>query len=88
MEQLSASLDRLQAALIGLESAVESRIQQGESLREEAVGALEQLQAERDNLAAELEAVRADAAALEEVTDDVAGRLDGAIEGIKEVLGN
>ena len=47
---------------------------------------IEQLRAERNELAAELEQVRAEAASLEQVTEEVSGRLDGAIAGIKEVL--
>jgi ABC-type transporter Mla subunit MlaD len=83
MEQLSASLDRLQAALEALESAAEARLARGAG---ETEGVIEQLRAERNELAAELEQVRAEAASLEQVTEEVSGRLDGAIAGIKEVL--
>lgn len=98
MNELSAALERLEVALETLESAAEYRLSlpvaeaddegaSAESLAE-TEAALEALRAERDQLAVELAQVRADAAALEQVTDDVAGRLDGAIEGIKEVLEN
>ncbi len=97
MNELSASLDRLQAALETLETAVERRLSAAvetaggdEDAVAEANAAAEatisRLQAERDQLAEELNLVRSEAAALEEVTEQVAGRLDGAIAGIKEVL--
>jgi hypothetical protein len=85
MEQLNASLDRLETALEALESAAESRLAR-EAGGEDADGVIEQLRAERNELAAELESVRTEAASLERVTEDVSGRLDGAIAGIKEVL--
>ena len=85
MIELSAALDRLQAALLTLESAAESRLARGDG-GAEAEALIEEMRAERDALAAELETVRADAAALEEVTDEVSGRLDGAISGIRDVL--
>lgn len=85
MEQLYASLDRLQAALEALESAVEVRLAQDVDAPD-ADGVLEQLRTERNELAAELESVRAEAASLEQVTEQVSGRLDGAIAGIREVL--
>jgi len=85
MEQLYASLDRLQAALEGLESAAEARLAAAVG-PEDSDGVIEQLRAERNELATELESVRAEAASLEQVTEEVSGRLDGAIAGIKEVL--
>ena len=88
MEQLYVSLDRLQAALEALESAAEVRLAAGlgEGNPSEADGVIEQLRTERNELAAELESVRAEAASLEKVTEQVSGRLDGAIAGIREVL--
>ncbi len=83
MIELSAALDRLQAALVTLDSAVDSRLAAGNGSNDALI---EEMRAERDGLAAELEVVRAEAAALEEVTDEVAGRLDGAIAGIRDVL--
>jgi len=85
MEQLNASLDRLQTALGGLESAAEARLARGEGTAE-AESVIEQLRSERNELAAELEQVRAEAAALDQASEEVSGRLDGAIAGIKEVL--
>lgn len=85
MKQLNAALDRLQTALEGLESAAEVRLAQGGD-SSEASGVIEQLRGERNELASELERVRAEAASLEQVTDEVSGRLDGAIAGIREVL--
>lgn len=85
MSELSAALDRLSAALVTLESAAESKLASDDGAAETAA-MMADLRQERDQLAAELETVRADAVALEEVTDDVAGRLDGAISGIREVL--
>lgn len=98
MNELSASLDRLQAALETLESAVEQRLVAAvaesaggddEAMAEanaEAEATIARLQTERDQLAEELRLVRSEAAALEDVTEQVSGRLDGAIAGIKEVL--
>jgi len=88
MTQLSGALDRLSTALGSLESAAESRLVQaaeGEGTAE-AEALIAELRADRDQLAAELETLRAESTALEEVTDEVAGRLDGAISGIREVL--
>lgn len=85
MEQLNASLDRLQAALEALESAAEVRLADSADAPD-VDGVLEQLRTERNELAAELESVRAEAASLEQVTEQVSGRLDGAIAGIREVL--
>ncbi len=101
MNELSASLDRLQSALGTLETAVEHRLAaamaagaDGDDVAVEAVvearaaaeATIARLQTERDQLAEELNLVRSEAAALEEVSEQVAGRLDGAIAGIKEVL--
>lgn len=89
MTQLTSALDRLSAALVTLESAAESRLELGQGAGEDQAGleaAMEELRADRNRLAAELETVRAESIALEETTDEVAGRLDGAIAGIREVL--
>jgi predicted nucleic acid-binding Zn-ribbon protein len=85
MEQLNAALDRLQSALEGLEGAAEARLASAGDA-DEAQGVIERLRGERNELATELEQVRAHAASLEKVTDEVTGRLDGAIAGIREVL--
>ena len=85
MIELSAALDKLQAALVTLESAAEARLGVGNASAQ-ADALIKEMRAERDGLASELEAVRAEAAALEEVTDEVSGRLDGAIAGIRDVL--
>lgn len=84
MELLNAALARLETALNTLEEAAETRLA-GNGL-DDAEGVIEQLRKERNELAAELEAVRTEAASLERVTEEVSGRLDGAIAGIREVL--
>ena len=85
MSELSAALDRLMAALVTLESAAETKLSSDNGAAE-AEALMAELRQDRDRLAAELETVRSEAVALEEVTDEVAGRLDGAISGIREVL--
>jgi len=85
MKQLNAALDRLQTALAGLDSAAEARLARSEGGTDADV-VIEQLRSERNELAAELEQVRAEAAALDQASEEVSGRLDGAIAGIKEVL--
>jgi len=84
MELLNAALARLETALNTLEEAAEARLA-GSGL-DDAEGVIEQLRKERNELAAELEAVRTEAVCLERVTEEVSGRLDGAIAGIREVL--
>ncbi len=85
MEQLIAALDRLQTALETLETAAEARLARGDGLAD-AEGVIEELRAERNELASELETLRSEAVSLERVTEQVSGRLDGAIAGIREVL--
>jgi len=85
MEQLSAALDRLQAALESLEEAAETRLARGDGLAD-AEGVIVDLRAERNELATELETIRGQAASLEQVNQQVSSRLEGAIAGIREVL--
>jgi len=85
MELLNAALARLEKALDTLESAAEARLAETGGL-DDAEGVIERLRKERNELAAELEAVRNEAASLEQVTEEVSGRLDGAIAGIREVV--
>jgi len=85
MTQLESALDRLLASLVTLETAAEARLANDDGSGE-AEALIEELRADRDRLALELEAVPAESVALEQVTDEVAVRLDGAISGIREVL--
>ncbi len=85
MTQLASALDRLLASLVTLEAAAKTKQERGTG-DAQAQPELEQLRADRDRLSAELDTLRSESIALEEVTDEVAGRLDGAIAGIREVL--
>jgi hypothetical protein len=82
MEQ---AVKRLEAALQGLEHAVEERL----SLAGGADGLAEEVQmltSDRARLAENLDQTQARAAKLETINRDVARRLDSAIETIRVVL--
>ena len=82
---IEAATKRLMLALDGLEAAAERR---RESDRAE-LGLADQLHAlgaDRSRLAADLDAVTARARALESTNQEVARRLDAAIETIRSVI--
>jgi hypothetical protein len=76
---------RLAAALDLLDAAVERRleIERSRTVLTEQVHALE---ADRARLAADLDTQLARARSLEQANRDVAGRLDAAMENIRQVL--
>jgi hypothetical protein len=79
------AVKRLEAALLGLEQAVEERL----SLAVGADGLAEEVQmltSDRARLAENLDQAQARAAKLETVNRDVSRRLDTAIETIRTVL--
>ncbi len=85
MSKLDTAIDRFGKALDRLEAAI---VRRSQSVREAPL-AQREVQALRDDrvrLAGELDAVKADYAALESVSDEVEVRLDGAIREIQRVL--
>lgn len=76
MERFSSALDKLEARLNRYNSAAP-----------QDNGELESLRADQARMSHELEQLKAERRALEDVTDEVAGRLDGAIREIRSVLG-
>lgn len=78
MARFSAALDRLETSLAQRESA--------QRLDETLARELDGLKEDRERLAAELERLSSEKVALEGFTDEVAGRLEGAIREIRAVL--
>jgi hypothetical protein len=76
--RFSTALDRLDAAL----TQREAKLRLDETLVRELAG----LKDDRLRLAAELERLNSEKVALEGFTDEVAGRLEGAIREIRAVL--
>ncbi len=85
MSRLDASMERFSQALDNLEATINRRLQRqiaAESLEQELIA----LREDRARLVQELDAVKAEAKALEGVTDEVSTRLDSAIRDIRAVL--
>lgn len=78
MTRFSAALDKLETAL----ARQAGKAQLDETLSQELAG----LKEDRARLAAELELLHGEKVALEGFTDEVAGRLEGAIREIRAVL--
>lgn len=78
MARFSAALDRLEASL----AQREAKQRLDETLARELAG----LKEDRTRLATELERLHSEKVALEGFTDEVAGRLEGAIREIRAVL--
>jgi hypothetical protein len=78
LSRFSASIDRLESALARRESSAKF----DDTLALELAG----LKEDRARLAAELERLHGEKIALEGFTDEVAGRLEGAIREIRAVL--
>ena len=84
--ELEAATRRLQAALDGLESAVERRAEADRD-EQELANRIHALGADRSRLADELDGALVKSRKLERVNREVTQRLDAAIEGIRGVLG-
>jgi len=85
MSRLDSAMARFKAAIDRLEGALAQRQaseQRDEILARELAG----LKDDRARLAAELERLNGEKVALEGFTDEVAGRLEGAIREIRAVL--
>ena len=78
MARFSAALDRLEASLVQRDAK--------QRLDETLARELAALKEDRGRLAAELERLNSEKVALEGFTDEVAGRLEGAIREIRAVL--
>ncbi|WP_024519092.1 DUF4164 domain-containing protein [Bradyrhizobium sp. Tv2a-2] len=89
-EPLTADLDtatrRLMIALDALESAVERR-READRDEDELASRIQALGVDRSRLADELDGSLVKSRKLERVNREIAERLDGAIETIREVLG-
>jgi predicted nucleic acid-binding Zn-ribbon protein len=85
MSRLDSAMAKFSAALEKLETALVKRpapARLDEALTRELAG----LKEDRARLAAELERLNSEKVALEGFTDEVAGRLEGAIREIRAVL--
>jgi predicted nucleic acid-binding Zn-ribbon protein len=85
MSRLDSAKTRFTAALDKLETALAKKaasVRLDETLTRELAG----LKEDRARLAAELERLNGEKVALEGFTDEVAGRLEGAIREIRAVL--
>ena len=82
-KRLQKAFDRLEAAARGLKD----RAQGDGSDAGSDDGALEALRADCDRLAGELEAMRKNHAALEQVTETASARIDAAVTRLKSTLG-
>ena len=85
MSRLDSAKTRFTAALDKLETALARRAV-GPRLDESLARELSGLKEDRARLAAELERLNGEKVALEGFTDEVAGRLEGAIREIRAVL--
>ncbi len=85
MTRLDSAMARFSAALDKLETAL-SRQSERTQLDDTLVRELANLKEDRARLAAELERLHGEKVALEGFTDEVAGRLEGAIREIRAVL--
>src|ERR1700757_2067203 len=83
---IDAATRRLMAALDALESAVERR-READRDEDELATRIQALGADRSRLADELDNSLVKSRKLERVNREIAERLDGAIETIREVLG-
>jgi hypothetical protein len=83
---IEAATRRLMMALDALESAVERR-READRDEDELASRIQALGADRSRLADELDGSLVKSRKLERVNREIAERLDGAIETIREVLG-
>lgn len=87
MSRLDSSIERFFKSLDDLEAAVNRRGVQEKSM-EKVHRELAALSEDRSRLAQELDALKAQNKRLNEMNDEVAERLDGAIQEIQGVLEN
>ena len=89
MTKLDSAIARLNAALDQLEQAASNGVRPTApvaSFEEQIRGELHSLKEDRARLAEELTRLNVEKIALEGFTDEVAGRLEGAIREIRAVL--
>ena len=86
-ERLRKAFDRLEAAAQGLKDRAQGDGSDAGSDDGSDDGGLEALRVERDRLAGELETMRKDHAALEQVTEAASSRIDAAVTRLKSTLG-
>jgi len=86
MGRLDLARDRLQAALENLEKTAKSRTDSRSEMAGGAAAKLAALETEREQLLARVAELEEELAALSSLTDDVEGRLDGAIGEIRAAL--
>jgi predicted nuclease with TOPRIM domain len=87
MSKLDSSMERFFKALDTLEASVNRQAVQGKSA-EKIEREMAALSEDRSRLAQELDELKAQYRKLDEVNDEVSGRLDGAIKEIQGVLEN
>ena len=85
MSRLDSALARFSAALDALERAAQARLASEDALPA-AQKLIDTLQADKARLERELERLTDERLRLENVYDEIAGRLDGAIRGIRAAL--
>lgn len=85
MSRLDSAKARFDAAVEKLETAIKRRVEQ-EKFDQAFVNELAGLKDDRARLATELDRLNDEKNALEGFTDEVAGRLEGAIREIRAVL--
>lgn len=89
MSRLETAMERFSAALDALELRIQKAVAAGAAgANGHAAGdaEAEALRAERDRLQAEVERLGDECRALEDLTDQIAGRLDSAIDEIRATL--
>jgi chromosome segregation ATPase len=86
MARLEQAAERFRAALAALDKAALPLLEARKSARE-AQSRVEALDAERQQLIARVARLEEDARALSGLTEEVEGRLDGAIAEIRSALG-
>jgi predicted metal-dependent hydrolase len=87
MKRLDSAIARFNAALERLEDAARrGGDKTASSFAQEIAGELSALREDRERLADELTRLNVEKVALEGFTDEVAGRLEGAIREIRAVL--
>ena len=85
MSRLELAADRLKGALESLEKAA-SPLKAGAAGTAKLQGRVADLEAEREHLLARIAALEEELAALSGLTEEVEGRLDGAIGEIRAAL--
>jgi DNA repair exonuclease SbcCD ATPase subunit len=85
MDRLEVAKARLSAALDSLEAGVTKRLE--EALQSAAPAELELLKGERERLYARIALLEQESRELQGLTQEVEGRLDGAVAELREALG-